>query len=79
MLCIKLLQALPNLVSLMWRWGGSELSLHDEIPRVALLSLKSLAFSKLPLGSNDVALLNVPSLEHLELGISTVSMPIKEA
>ena len=76
--CIKLLQALPSLVSLTWRWGGSELPLHDEIPRVALSSLKSLAFRSYH-WVIMTHLLNVPSLEHLELGISTVSMPIKEA
>ena len=63
MLYIKLLQALPNLVSLTW-WNFV-MPLHDEIPRVVLRSLKSLT---LYMGPWDViTCLYVPSLEHLEI------------
>ena len=63
MLYIKILQALSNLVSL--TWNNSEQPLPDEIPRVALPSLKSLT---LPGHWDVVTCLYVPSLEHLELG-----------
>ena len=68
MLYIKLLQALPNLVSL--TWSNSVLSLHDKIPRVALSSLKSLAFGNCQweITTRLLRHLDVPSLEHLEFG-----------
>ena len=69
MLYIKLLGALPNLVSLTWWWGDFELPLHDEIPRIALSSLKSLAFRNChwEITSHLLRHLDVPSLEHLDL------------
>ena len=69
MLHIKLLRALPNLVSLTWRWCNTELPLHDEFPRVALPSLKSLSFRRCQWDMTHLLrYLDVPSLEHLELG-----------
>ena len=62
MLSIKLLQALPDLVSLTWHTYGQPL--RDAIPRVVLRSLKSLT---LDMGRLDVVTLYVPSLEYLEL------------
>ena len=65
---IKLLQALPNLVSL--TWSNSAQSLNNEIPRVALPFLKSLAFRKChwEMTTHLLRYLDIPSLEHLELG-----------
>ena len=69
MLHIKLLRALPNLVSLTWRWCNTELLLHDEFPRVALPSLKSLNFRRCQWDMTHLLRhLDIPSLEHLELG-----------
>ena len=67
MLYIKLLQALPNLVSLTWSNSGQ--SLDNEIPRVALPFLKSLAFRKCHWGITTGLLryLDIPSLVHLDL------------
>ena len=68
MLYIKLLQALPNLVSLTWHWDNSELPPHDEIPRVALPSLNSLAFRgcQWEIATRLLRHFDVPSLEHME-------------
>ena len=65
MLYIKLLQALPNLVSLTWSWGVHD---YDENPRVALPSLKSLAFRicHWEMMARLLRQFDVPSLEHLE-------------
>ena len=70
MVHIKLLQASPNLVSLTWRWDNCELPPDDEIPRVALPSLKSLAFLECQWGMATRFLrhFDVPSLEHMEFG-----------
>ena len=69
MLHIKLLRALPNLVSLTWRWCNTELLLQDEFPRVALPYLKSLNFRRCQWDMTHLLrYLDIPSLEHLELG-----------
>ena len=67
MLYIKLLQALPNLVSL--RWSNAGPLLHDVIPRVVLRSLKSLTFESCLWETTKRLLthLDIPSLEHLDL------------
>ena len=62
MVTIKLLQALPDLVSLTWHTYGERLPY--EIPRVVLRSLKSLTFDMCCL---FIVTLYVPSLEYLEL------------
>ena len=68
MLGIKLLQVLPNLVEL--SWYHTELPLPDEIPRVALPSLKSLTVfnSHWEITIRFLRHLDVPSLEKLILG-----------
>ena len=68
MLYIELLQVLPNLVSLTWSDSGQPID--NEIPRVALPSLKSLAFRRchLEITTHLLRHLEVPSLEHLDLG-----------
>ena len=49
-------QALPNLVSLTWKWGDFE---HDEIPNgIAIPQLSHV--SKLPVGNNDAPLHSTP-------------------
>ena len=68
MLYIKLLQAVPNLVSLTWQ--QVQLPSHSGIPRVALPSLKSLAFRgrQWNIAAWLLRYFDVPSLEHMEFG-----------
>ena len=67
MLYIKLLQALPNLVSL--TWSDSRRPLNNEIPRVALPFLESLTFRRCRWEKTTHLLryLDIPSLEKLML------------
>ena len=67
MLYTKLLQVLPNLVSL--TWSNSDQPLYEEIPRMKLPSLKFLAFRECHWGTMTDLLrhLDVPLLEHLDL------------
>ena len=67
MLYIKLLQALPNLVSLTWSDSGR--SLNNEILRVALPFLESLTFQRCrwEVMTHLLRYLDIPSLEQLML------------